>query len=60
MGHARVLRMLSDKGWTYELAPPLAGPRWVKRCPEGKLVAHQGDPYWHDDHTAIMMELGHG
>lgn len=60
MGHARVLRMLNDRGWTYELAPPLANARWVKRCTAGELVASQGDPVWHDDHHAIMAELGHG
>jgi hypothetical protein len=52
--------MLNDRGWTYELAPPLANARWVKRCTAGELVASQGDPVWHDDHHAIMAELGHG
>ncbi len=60
MGHQRVTEAFERRGWAYEMAPPLASPRWVKRCPAGEMVACQGDTVWHNDHLAVMLEVGHG
>lgn len=60
MGHTRVTEAFKRRGWAYEQAPPLASPRWVKRCPAGEMIASQGDPTWDADHHAVMLELGHG
>jgi hypothetical protein len=54
-----VLAAFNARGWFFIKTAPKVF-EWQKLCPEGRLLARQDGPEWHDDHAAAMLELGHG
>lgn len=59
MGHNRTVAAFNERGWFHVKTGPQEF-EWQKICEKGNLLARQGEDTWHDDHAAVMLELGHG